>query len=66
MFGGLTDKNEANNDLYLLRFGENKNKRHEFIKPDVRGNPPSGRYMHSMDYYPDSNVLIVFGGRNDL
>lgn len=27
--------------------------------------PPSPRYSHSMDYYEDLNVIIIYGGRND-
>lgn len=38
---------------------------HKWIKPEVKGKQPVARYMHSMNYYKDSNVIIIFGGRND-
>ena len=35
------------------------------MKPEIKGKKPLGRYMHSLNHYRDSNVLIVYGGRND-
>ena len=33
--------------------------------PQIAGKPPTARYGHSMNYYPDRNIIVVFGGRND-
>lgn len=36
-----------------------------FLQPTTLGKSPAPRYMHSMDYFKNSNVIIVAGGRND-
>ena len=38
----------------------------EWLKPFVRGKPPTPRYSHTMNYYEEGNFLIVHGGRNDF
>lgn len=37
----------------------------EWIVPEVSGKPPLARYGHTMNYYPQKAMLIIFGGRND-
>jgi hypothetical protein len=66
MFGGLNHQNYATNDIYILKFRKNKHdEMHSWVKPQTFGKPPTPRYMHSLDYFKDSNVIIVYGGRND-
>lgn len=61
LFGGKDEK-EPKNDLYIITIGKSILK---WIVPKVAGKPPSPRYGHSMNYYPDRSILVVFGGRND-
>jgi len=61
MFGGRDEKG-AKNSLYILRIGK---KPVEWILANVAGTPPLPRYGHSMNYYPEKAILVVFGGRND-
>jgi hypothetical protein len=50
------------NEVWILRIGK---KPLDWIKPQINGNAPSPRYLHSMSFYEEGNVLIVYGGRND-
>ena len=53
-----------NNDIYILVIGSNPC---YFKKLDhVKGEKPTPRYFHSMNYYEKGNFLIIHGGRNDL
>ncbi len=36
-----------------------------WLEPDCTGLAPSERYSHSMNYYSDLNIIIIYGGRND-
>jgi len=61
IFGGRDEKGPKNR-LFILKIGQ---KPCEWIEPSVEGTAPMARYGHSMNYYPDKNILIMFGGRND-
>ncbi len=61
MFGGR-DELGPKNKLYVLRVGQ---KPCEWIEPNVEGRAPMARYGHSITHYPEKNILILFGGRND-
>ena len=61
MFGGR-DKKGPRNELYVLKMGKNH---FEWVIPDIAGQPPSPRYGHSMNYYPEKSIMVIFGGRND-
>ena len=61
LFGGRDDKGPKNK-LYILKVGI---KPTEWVSADVAGTPPMPRYGHSMNYYPEKSILIIFGGRND-
>lgn len=50
------------NDVWILKIGK---KPCEWIKPEINGNPPSARYLHTMNFYEEGNFLIIYGGRND-
>ena len=41
------------------------NERLKWIIPETYGIPPTPRYMHSINFMPKSNMIVVFGGRND-
>eukprot|EP01022_Parablepharisma_sp_SALTPOND_P009513 TRINITY_DN1394_c0_g1_i2.p1 TRINITY_DN1394_c0_g1~~TRINITY_DN1394_c0_g1_i2.p1 ORF type:complete len:472 (-),score=24.31 TRINITY_DN1394_c0_g1_i2:3555-4970(-) len=60
-FGGRDEKG-PNNRLHILKVGQ---KICEWIQPAVSGKPPLPRYGHSMNYYSNKGVVILFGGRND-
>ena len=61
IFGGRDEKGPKNK-LCILKVGQ---KQSEWLEPNVDGRPPLARYGHTMNYYPDKNIFIVFGGRND-
>ena len=61
LFGGRDEKGPKN-DLYVLLIGKTNLK---WVVPNISGKPPSPRYGHSMNYYPDQNIMVIFGGRND-
>lgn len=62
MFGGLTSDGTPTNILRILRAGSRPLK---WTIPTVSGLAPSPRYMHSMTYFQDANILVVYGGRTD-
>lgn len=64
IFGGKTkEEGGLSNDLWVLCLGK---KPLEWKKiEDDKGQRPSPRYYHSMNYYEDGNFLIIHGGRND-
>jgi hypothetical protein len=63
IFGGKNEKGNLSNDLWIVRVGH---KPIEWIKAETVGKKPSGRYLHSMNYYEEGNYLIVYGGKNDI
>ncbi len=63
IFGGKNkEDNQPSNKLYVLIIGQ---KPLEWIQIDTKGQPPTPRYMSSMDYFEEGNYLIIHGGRND-
>jgi len=69
MFGGRRENNEASDDLLIFQVREDYGlERAAFtvIKPETLGKPPPARYMHTMDYVAASNIVVVYGGRNDF
>ena len=69
MFGGRRENNEASNDLLIFQVREDYGlERAAFtvVKPETSGRPPPARYMHTMDYVAASNIVVVYGGRNDF
>ena len=61
LFGGR-DKDGPNNQLYILN---TSSKKWKWEEPLVKGKPPLARYGHTMNYFPNKGILIIFGGRND-
>lgn len=61
IFGGRDEKGPKNR-LYIYRVGTKQN---QWEEPRCEGQAPLARYGHSMNYYPDKNIIIIFGGRND-
>ncbi len=62
LFGGRLKNGKASNKLYVLKIGSKPLK---WISPETAGTPPIARYSHSMNYYHELNILIIYGGRND-
>ena len=66
IFGGkkkIEGATGLSNDLYVLILGK---KPCQWKKiENIKGNKPSERYFHSMNYYEPGNFLIIHGGRND-
>ena len=63
VFGGKTKETDGiTNNLWVLILGQ---KPLHWVKIDTKGNPPSPRYFHSMNFYEKSNYIIIHGGRND-
>lgn len=60
-FGGRDEKGPKNR-LIILRIGQ---KQIYWDEPSLEGQQPIARYGHSMNYYPEKNIMILFGGRND-
>ena len=50
------------NTLKILALNKKEPK---WYYPEVKGQPPSPRYDHTMEYYPSLNALIIYGGRCD-
>ena len=61
IFGGK-DCYGAKNKLFVLKIGQ---KVPEWIEIKNEGPVPCPRYGHTMNYYPNKGILVVFGGRND-
>ncbi len=36
------------------------------MRPETVGTPPQGRYGHTLNHHKASNILIIYGGRNDI
>ena len=63
IFGGKNkEDNQPSNKLFVLIIGK---KPLEWIQLETKGQPPSPRYMSSMNYFEEGNYLIIHGGRND-
>jgi hypothetical protein len=66
-FGGISgdpnskySPNHINNDLRFMEIGS---KEIEWKVLEVSGKPPEPRYLHSMDHFENSNMIVIFGGR---
>ncbi len=62
MFGGKSNDNILNNDIYLVKVGRRPL---EIQKLDTSGKPPAPRYFHTSNFYEPGNYMIIYGGRND-
>lgn len=63
LFGGKSDDNVLSNEVYLVKMGK---KPLEITKLAIRGKPPSPRYFHTVNFFEEGNLLIVYGGRNEM
>ena len=62
VFGGMNDHQIVFNRLKILKLGCYPLK---WIEPETKGEPPLPCYLHSMNFYQDLNIIIIYGGRND-
>lgn len=62
-FGGKDRNNQCNNTLKILKIGK---KPLFWLYPETYGSPPSPRYHHSMSYQENLNLMVIYGGRNDV
>lgn len=61
-FGGMDETRTATNELHLLKAGP-----HGCIWSLIHttGTAPAPRFQHSMTYFPELSLIVVFGGRQD-
>ena len=62
VFGGKDDQNNIFNRLRVLKLGCYPLK---WTEPETKGEPPAARYLHTMNFFQDLNIIIIYGGRND-
>mgnify|MGYP002624648907 CR=1 FL=1 len=63
-FGGLSKDNKTPSNLFFhMSIGV---KPVIFDVPKIKGNPPRGTLDASMDFSPNINMIIIYGGRNEL
>lgn len=48
-----------------IHINANKVITRQYVRPVTAGQQPLPRYQHAMEYFRDSNVLVIAGGRND-
>ena len=60
-FGGQEENGNINNEIRILKIGMKPCK---WIIPETKGSKPEGRYLHSMHYMKQQNVLIIYGGKS--
>lgn len=60
IFGGKVNEMTLSNEVYCLSLGK---KLCEWVKIQTSGKSPCARYMSSMNFYEEANVIIVHGGR---
>lgn len=63
IFGGKTQNESYNNQMYILKLGK---KPLEFRKLNCSGQGPCGRTLFSMNFLEEHNILVIYGGRNDV
>ena len=61
IFGGKNGS-ESTNKLYVLKVGI---KNIEWIEIKPLGSMPVKRHGHTMNFYPNKKILIVFGGKTN-
>jgi hypothetical protein len=61
-FGGMDETRAATNSLHMLKAGP-----HSYVWSLVQtaGSPPAPRFQHSMSFFPDLSLIVVYGGRRD-
>ncbi|MCQ2819106.1 MAG: kelch repeat-containing protein [archaeon] len=64
IFGGMTEEGKCTNALYLIQTGKvlSMVKINEILK----GQGPCARCQASVNYFDKLNILIIYGGKNDL
>lgn len=62
-FGGIGDKGVVIDALRVLKLG--KGNTYEFSLLETIGEGPCARFGHSMDFFEQLSLIIIYGGRND-
>ena len=62
-FGGINETKAPTNFFFHMSIGV---KPAIFDIPPTNGKPPSPRISCSMDFSPECNMIIIYGGKNDL
>lgn len=72
IFGGRLGNGEATNEIRVIKIGSKplickklETKVFALIYEILKGIGPTPRYMHSMNYYEEMNLTIIYGGRDD-
>lgn len=61
IFGGLDDKGRSTNNLHIINTSFNP---WTFSKYTALGQPPDARCDHCAEHIANSNLLVIYGGRN--
>lgn len=66
-FGGRDASGIAQSTLLVMKVSVNANGvvSREYRAPETKGTTPPGRYMHTLEYYPEGNLVVMAGGRNE-
>ena len=61
IFGGLDENLKETNNLFILHCFRNPL---IFFEPQIKGNPPEKRYMSSINFDKNLNIVTLFGGKD--
>ena len=61
IFGGLDENLKETDNLFILHCFRNPL---VFFEPEIGGKPPEKRYMASMYFHKNLNILTIFGGKD--
>ena len=62
-FGGINETKVPTNLFFHMSVGYRPA---VFDIPPIKGKPPSARVSASMNFSPDCNMIIIYGGKNEL
>ncbi len=62
LFGGKTGTGEITNKLKIIKLGMKPLK---IITANTIGTKPFPRFGHSMNYFEEQNIILIYGGKND-
>lgn len=62
VFGGLDSKGCSHNSLHIIHLNSRP---YNWTTPVTSGAPPEPRFQHTLTYFPELCLLVVYGGRQD-